>query len=648
MRRLFLLFVILQSSLGFLSAQNEETAAQSEPSPDTATVHFVKLNYRWPGEKLMPVVDTSLTDFQYFLPTESASGLNSINGNAGLAYKSMLFDPEPVQGFRFAPSVFNGYLLRNENIPFYHVRNPYSVVFYNTGKAKEQVFNVTHAQNLSRGITLGIDLRIINSLGLYERQKSDNSGFAGQGQFVSDNERYVLLANYRHNRLKWRENGGITYDSLFADNLESDRKRIPVNLTAADNQIKESGVFIRHFYYFGHTPAQADSVVTAADSLPEKMRPDSLHRYYNPVRTNFFRHTFSYTRNSLLYTDNYPVSGFYRDVFIDSTKTYDSVYYHEILNDLSFEGGVGKIRGQGKVLLLRIGVEYAFSVYRNDSVDEKYIRFTPYAYLSANAFCIAKAEGRIWATQGNPFNGDKGIFAKLTLPASDNSASWGNVSVSMAVDALQPDYLFQFHSSNHFKWENTFGQQTIFSAKSLYQRNYLKGGFNLYTLTNWVYLNGEAKPEREDNSFSVSQAWGQAAFRIGKFDIEAFGAWQGVSKSELLHLPEIAGRVTGCFNVTLFKRALQLRAGLSVLYNSAFYADAYMPALRSYYLQNSIKTGDYPYIDGFVNIRVKRARMYLILKHLNTGLSGYDYMMVPGYPMPDRGFRFGISWTFYD
>ena len=113
---------------------------------------------------------------------------------------------------------------------------------------------------------------------------------------------------------------------------------------------------------------------------------------------------------------------------------------------------------------------------------KKYVRFTPYGYLSANAFGIAKAEGRIWITQGNPFNGDKGIAVKLTLPGFDNSKSWGNISGSLAIDALQPDYLFQFHYSNHYKWENAFGQQTFFSGKAMYERQNLKAGFNFYNL----------------------------------------------------------------------------------------------------------------------------------------------------------------------
>ncbi len=645
---IFLLVLLLETAPVILFAQNLETEAQSVPSPDTASVYSVMLSNRWNGETLMRHADTSLYGFQFYIPTESKNGLYVLNGNAGLAYKSMIFNPEVANGFRFSPSGFGNYLLRNDNIQYYHINGPYSHLFYSMGKEREQLFKVSHAQNLSRGITLGLDLKIINSVGLYDRQKSDNVAVDIQGQFVSDNERYAVLANYRNNRLRWRENGGIRYDSLFSENIETDRTRIPISLEEADNQIKESGVFVRQFYYFGRKPGQVAHDTLSADSIRVKLLADTVHRYYNPLRTNYFRHTFSYTRNSHLYKDGNPVSGYYPEIFIDSLNTYDSLYYHEFVNDFSFEGGVGRTRGPEKALLLRAGIEYTISVYRNDSITKNFTRLTPYAWISANAFGIARAEGKIWLTQGNPFNGDKGLSARLSLPAFDNSASWGNLIASIALDALQPDYLYQFHYSNHFSWSNTFGQQTIFSSRAMYERNNFKAGFNYYNLTNWVYFNQDAKPERNDGSFSVSQAWGQADFKAGRFDFEAFGIWQNVTKPDVLHLPEIAGRLTGSFSIPVFKRALHLHTGLSVLYNTAFFADAYMPALRSYYVQNNVSTGNYPYIDAFINIRVKRARMYLLAKHLNSGLSGYNYIMVPGYPMPDRGLKFGVSWMFYD
>jgi hypothetical protein len=34
--------------------------------------------------------------------------------------------------------------------------------------------------------------------------------------------------------------------------------------------------------------------------------------------------------------------------------------------------------------------------------------------------------------------------------------------------------------------------------------------------------------------------------------------------------------------------------------------------------------------------------------HVNSGLMGYDYFMVPTYPMNSRMLRYGLAWTFYN
>ncbi|MFA5781089.1 MAG: putative porin, partial [Bacteroidales bacterium] len=67
-----------------------------------------------------------------------------------------------------------------------------------------------------------------------------------------------------------------------------------------------------------------------------------------------------------------------------------------------------------------------------------------------------------------------------------------------------------------------------------------------------------------------------------------------------------------------------------------------------FYLQNDFKSDNYPFFDFFVNLKIKRARIYLKFDHVNSGLMGYNYYMIPHYPMSDRAFKFGISWMFYD
>lgn len=646
MRNITLLLILLSS---FLMVKGQEPGdqkiqTQSKLSPDTASVFLIQLNEKWPTEKIIRLNDSVLTSSQFYLPTENEQSLNALTGNTGLAYESLIFGLPDISGFRYSPFDFTAYKWNNRNIRYFHTIGPYSKISYSTGNGKEQTFNVTHSQNITSSLALGIDLKIINSLGLYNRQKSDNISFAGTAQYVNKKENYVVLGNYHNNRLRWRENGGITVDSLFTKNIESDRQRIPVRLLTADNSVKESGVFIRQFYYF--TKAESNFIKDSANA--DTTISKKLHRYYNPVRSNFIRHTFSYSRNANAFTDKSPKSGFYNQIYRDSTLTHDSIYYQEISNDLSIEGGIGRVKGSSKAILLRVGIEHIAGLYRNDTIQNTFNRFTPYAYLSANAFGFAKVEGKIWTTQGAPFNGDKGLEGTFTLPGYDNSENWGNLIANVALTIQQPFYLFQYYSSNHFEWNNAFGQQTTLSVKALYDYRSFKAGLNLYNLNDYVYLGPEALPLKEEGSVSVSQVWASTGFKIRHFETQLFGVMQNSSKPEVISLPSLTGKLSVYYSLALFKRALHMQTGASVLFNTSYYADAYMPALRAFYVQNEVKTGNYPYIDAFINVRVKRARMFLMMKHLNSGLMGYDYMMVPGYPMPDRGLRFGISWVFYD
>lgn len=663
MRNIVLTLLLFFCYSATIWAQDDETVMKSEnssPSPDTATVLYTTLNDKWPGEKLIRINDSILQGFNYFLPTDGDMKLYALTGNAGLAYQSLVFTLPDYPGFRYTPFNFGEYKWNNSNIRYLHTIGPYSNLFYSTGPGKEQLFNVTHSQNILGGLTLGLDVRIVNSLGLYERQKSDNVTFAGTAQYVNKKENYAVLGNYHSTKLKWRENGGIRRLSYFTDNLETDRKRIPVNLKEADNLIKESGVQVRQIYYFAKAPnrttggsggksvagiSNGENDTITADTIQSK----KLHRYYDPVRSNFIRHTFTYTRDSSLYKDANPLSdNFYKEILIDSVTTNDGIYYDEISNDIAVEAGVGRTKGASKAVLLRAGIEHIAGKYQADTIQKKFNRFTPYAYLSANAFGLTKVEGKIWTTQGSPFNGDKGIEGSIMIPAYDNTENWGNLKVSASLAIEQPYYLYQYHYSNHFQWENSFGQQTSLVIKALYDHRYFKAGFNAYNLNDYVYLNEEARPAEVNGSVSVTQIWAYTDIKWGNIETQIYGVLQNSTDPSVISLPAFSGRMSLYYSRALFKRALHFQGGVSALYNTAYFANAYMPALRAFYLQNEYESGNYPYLDAFINIRVKRARMFLQFKHVNSGLMDYNYIMVPGYPMPDRGMRFGISWAFYD
>ena len=90
---------------------------------------------------------------------------------------------------------------------------------------------------------------------------------------------------------------------------------------------------------------------------------------------------------------------------------------------------------------------------------------------------------------------------------------------------------------------------------------------------------------------------------------------------------------------------LLIQLGGEVLYNTPYHGYSYMPATGRFYRQTNSLTGNYPYLTAFLNIKLKRTRIFLMLDHFNSGMSGYDYFMVPSYPMNIRMFKI---WTGLD
>jgi hypothetical protein len=74
-------------------------------------------------------------------------------------------------------------------------------------------------------------------------------------------------------------------------------------------------------------------------------------------------------------------------------------------------------------------------------------------------------------------------------------------------------------------------------------------------------------------------------------------AYQNSFNSAAIHLPDFLYNGTVYFQMSLAKGALLLSPGISLFYNTSYYADAYTPALNSFYLQQETKVGNYLYAD---------------------------------------------------
>jgi hypothetical protein len=49
-----------------------------------------------------------------------------------------------------------------------------------------------------------------------------------------------------------------------------------------------------------------------------------------------------------------------------------------------------------------------------------------------------------------------------------------------------------------------------------------------------------------------------------------------------------------------------------------------------------------------MNAQIKPVQFFLKVEHINQGLMGSGYNLIPTYFQPDRAFRFGLNWEFLD
>jgi hypothetical protein len=221
----------------------------------------------------------------------------------------------------------------------------------------------------------------------------------------------------------------------------------------------------------------------------------------------------------------------------------------------------------------------------------------------------------------------------------------------LKVTAVQqnPDFVYRFFDSNNFKWKNEFPEQKIINATIAYEEkpHSIKVLTTYYTISNYIYLNENAYPSQALNNLAVSSITICKNFIYRNWHFNNTFIYQKANL-EYIHIPNIITEQTLYLEKKYFRNALLLATGISLNFNSAYYADAFMPANGLFYSQDETKTGGYPRFDIFAIGKIKTARIFLKMENAFDGLFKRSYYLTPHYPMPGRVLKFGLVWRFFD
>jgi hypothetical protein len=581
-------------------------------------------------------------------------------GNLGTAIRPVFYNPPSQIGTPFGINVFSPYSFYPDDVKYFDTKSPYSNLYYVQGGLFQQLLKVSFSRNINPRWNAGFDYQRFSSSKLFnytrrgEERVADHHAFLFYTRYKSKDSTYQVLAHFSHLNHTSTDQGGILPEvSAPQGNLDAFYN----NLSAGSQLEQARSIDFRYnFHVFQqYAFAKGFQLFHIFDSFNQRYS----YRDENPMDTI---QTLDGDGNLI---DLIPGQGFSfypnaNDISAtnyNSLLTKESTKYELVENKLGLKGTFGgwdyRLHVRRRDWITRYAVEGLSNIPQPRNSEHFVGLWTQYRF-SNNARLYA--EGEYMALKsGYRVGGDykvSGIYENKWFRGGYYGINYS------------PSLIQQYTNSNHFYWDNTDIFKSTNTNKFFGELNFQIGNLTLNpygsftNINNYVYftINEEKKfftPEQRP--FSSPVLIGTIG---GKFSFN----WKNFyTNNEILYTPRLEDEKKAAIQIpewfinsqlyyqnALFKKALYIQLGIDVHYKSAYYADAYMPAIGQFYVQHSFKVMDYPIIDVFLNARIRRVRVFIKMSNVNQGIVSAGYFASPYFPGQGRALGFGVNWPLFD
>ncbi len=549
-------------------------------------------------------------------------------GNIGLPSPRYIFDYGTSNiGFKLFNNPQTHNLFSEQNVAYLKTSGPFASLTGIAGSKQLQIFKFQFTTTFKNKLNINIKFNRYGSTGFYLRQQTFINNFYTSSNYTSKNKRIGFYAYLLNNGTKNQENGGLKQDSLTAFDIKQNKALYATKISAAIQTNKE---YKLQFNPWVRLNKSTDSVTGFS--------------HYLQLKSKFNFNTYKYKDDNIR-SDNY-----YLLFYLDTLKTYDSTRVLQAINDVNytvlknnsnFAASIGyrnelnNVWQKADSLFYNnfITTDFVFrkNLNANDSVNNSQIESTinaAYIYNGANM-------------------GNYKVESKSTITINKKN----NLFFNVLFEKRNPDYIYNYWVSNHFRWfNNGFKPQEVLQAKLGYQ---FKKKFSISALYensyNYLVIDNIGYPRQYNNTLqtvSINAAYGLTLFKHLGFNFNSI--FQSTSNSSYINIPKYINTAKLFYTGNLFKNNLQLQIGGQCQSYSSFYGAGFMPATQLFYIQDRVKTGQYFYTDIFLHARIKPVQFFIKVENVLQGLVGRSYALVPGYYQPDRALRFGLTWLFFD
>ncbi len=515
-----------------------------------------------------------------------------------------------------SPFWFQPYRIHFKSISqlYIHTYKPFTFIKFaaNTNRTyNEEYVELTHSQNIKPNWNVLFKGKTHKNIGRFANQDNRLHNFYISSWYFSKN--YQILTNYTFARTKIKEFGGLQNLQFITDSLYPYENGIGYRSNA-------SNVLTYQQFNLNHSLA-----LTKFDSTLNKTRLYIIHRIkYEKIKKIF---------------NDIPDS-YYANIYFDSTKTYDSLFF--------------------RTLNQKIGISISKDLQKKSRVfaycilnQPRYVSVSQSKNFNNQGFgieAVYKQKKTLWYVNGEYFvNGFtkkdiilQGLFQQL-LSSSDSAIK---IMTSLTFLHQHHDYFLYHFSTNHFRWDNNVpAYQSIEGA--IYLKNKKQSiELLLKQYTNSVYFDTSLMPVIDSSQHFYIGLKSTIHFSWKNLHLNNTFLLQHIFLKKL-YLPVFVGFHTFYYENTLFKKVLWYQLGFDMSLQSFYNAYSFQPAINVFY-KTEHKLGNYPYFNVFLNFKLKRARIFLKIDHLNYQWIRKDYSQIYLYPLPVRTFKFGVLWSFYD
>lgn len=529
------------------------------------------------------------------------------------------------------PSFLNGNEVYNAsaafNPLFLSTRVHYTFVHGEFSTKNAQGVRVIHSHNTGKNGNITGGFSRFTGEGHFLRQNFSREQYFITGNFLSKRKRYGIFFSGEYNALKRDENGGIESDSFMPDPDFFNRKLIPVKLNSASSKTGSRSIEVSQ-YLFLNPDRPADSIKSEYDRTP-------IHLFLDVgIQDGWF-----------VYKDLDPLSGFYQNIYKDSSLTYDTSWAMKGHANLGLhmenEQGFGRIYfGSNYQEYWQRGFHSDYLVHHAGlSVGENPVNGTSRVKLRFEASLFGDRKRTYYVS---------GEVTDIGNALSEGKAKRFRYFLSGKNSAVYiPDNILQYRS-NHFSWSFDSARivSDVYVAGVEVKPWRLTGSATYQTVANSFLIMEGGNPSMIGQKLAWTEFSLKKEIRSGGFHalLDAKYMWK---KQTLIRIPDwiLKGSLSYQFNSK--KKRIWTRIGLDLTYVSAYSPGVFVPALQMY-AADSNKVGDYLFPDLFVALRVNWVLLYLRCDHVTSGLLGYDYFMATGYPVDERTIRLGVVWKFFD